>query len=100
MRPHHHHRRLIHAEASLRDTLRRVTSKTSVYLGPEELRLLDDLERHTGRSRSQLLRDGIHALADQLPARPRPQSLGVARLAPGSDRWDADELARRRGLRG
>ena len=77
-----------------------MTTKTSVYLGPEELRLLDDLERHTGRSRSQLLRDGIRALADRLPERPRPQSLGIARLAPGGGgpAWDADELARRRGL--
>jgi hypothetical protein len=79
-------------------TLRRVNAKTSVYLGPEEQRLLDDLARATGRSRSQLLRDGIHALADQLPDRPRPRSLGMARLSPGSGRWDADELARRRGL--
>ena len=76
-----------------------MTTKTTVYLGPEELRLLDDLERHTGRSRSQLLRDGIRALADQLPERPRPQSLGIARLARGGGPgWDADELARRRGL--
>jgi Ribbon-helix-helix protein, copG family len=82
----------------MEDTLRRVNKKTSVYLGTEELRLLDELERHTGRSRSQLLRDGIRALADQLPARPRPRSLGMTQLAPGPQRWDADELARRRGL--
>jgi hypothetical protein len=75
-----------------------VNTKTSVYLGTEELRLLDELERHTGRSRSQLLRDGIRALADQLPARPRPQSLGIAELARGPHRWNADELAQRRGL--
>lgn len=75
-----------------------MTTKTSVYLGIEELRLLADLERHTGRSRSQLLRDGIRALADQLPERPRPKSLGMARLAPAPRHWDADELARRRGL--
>lgn len=76
-----------------------MTSKTSVYLGVEELRLLDDLERFTGRSRSQLLRDGIRALAEQLPARPEPRSLGIAELSPARrGRWDADELARRRGL--
>ena len=77
-----------------------MTTKTSVYLGPEELRLLDDLARHTGRSRSQLLRDGIRALADQLPSRPKPRSLGIARLKPGPRRWDPDELAVRRGLGG
>jgi predicted transcriptional regulator len=76
-----------------------VTTKTSVYLGAEELRLLDDLARSTGRSRSQLLRDGIRALAHQFPARPKPRSLGIAELAPGErGRWDADELAWRRGL--
>jgi len=76
-----------------------VNTKTSVYLGPEERRLLRELERRTGRSRSELLRDGIRALAQQLPDRPQPQSLGIAALGLGGEtRWDADELARRRGL--
>jgi Arc/MetJ-type ribon-helix-helix transcriptional regulator len=78
-----------------------VNTKTSVYLGPEERRLLRELEKRTGRSRSELLRDGIRALADQLPARPQPKSLGMAALRSAETaRWDADELARRRGLDG
>lgn len=77
-----------------------MATKTSVYLGPEEQRLLRELERRTGRRRSQLIRDGIHALANQLPERPKPKSLGIGtfKLTDANRRWNADELARARGL--
>ncbi len=74
-------------------------NKTSVYLDDEDLSRLRRLQETTGKSQSELLRQGIRALAGDEEERPRPLSLGSASWdVEGDGRWDADELARHRGV--
>lgn len=75
-------------------------NKTSVYLDDSDLARLRRLRDATGKSQSELLRDGIRALAGDEEEQPWPRSVGIGSwAAEGDDRWDADDLARRRGLR-
>lgn len=74
-------------------------TKTSVYLDDDDIARLRRLQDMTGKSQSELLRAGIRALAGEEEERPRPLSLGVGSWeVEGDGRWDADELARHRGV--
>ena len=73
-------------------------NKTSVYLDDADLDRLRRLQRTTGKTQSELLRAGIRALSGDQEDRPVPRSLGVGSWpVEGGGRWDAEELARRRG---
>lgn len=80
-------------------TLRRV-NKTSVYLDDEDIARLRRLQDVTGKSQSELLREGIRALTGEEERPRRLGSLGAGSwpVDEGGRRWDADELARRRGV--
>ncbi len=74
-------------------------NKTSVYLDDDDLARLRRLQQTTGKSQSELLRAGLRALAGEPQVPPKPRSLGIGDWEPeGNRRWNADELARRRGL--
>lgn len=70
--------------------------KTSVYLTPEEIELLRRAAARTGRSRAQLIRDGVRLVTGET----RPQERAFHSLGQGHGggapyrRWDADELYR------
>jgi Arc/MetJ-type ribon-helix-helix transcriptional regulator len=72
--------------------------KTSVYLTEQEIAALRALASETGRSQSELIREGIGHVLGQRPAR-HFRSMGIASGDPDRPRrWDADELAARRGV--
>lgn len=75
-------------------------NKTSVYLDDDDVARLRRLQEATGKSQSELIRDGIRALdGDEAEPRPRMRSVGSGDWTiDGERRWDADDLARRRGL--
>ena len=68
--------------------------KTSVYLSDEEANRLAQLVRVTGKSQSDLIRQGIALVT---AAQPRPKRIFHSRGVGHGDgthpgRWDADEL--------
>jgi Arc/MetJ-type ribon-helix-helix transcriptional regulator len=72
--------------------------KTSVYLTEQEIAALRALASETGRSQAELIREGIGHVLGQRPAR-RFRSMGIGSGDPDRPRrWDADELAARRGV--
>jgi hypothetical protein len=72
--------------------------KTSVYLSDDELAGLRALATTTGRSQAQLIREGVQRVLDRRPQRAfRSMGLGQSSTA-APRRWDADALARRRGV--
>jgi hypothetical protein len=76
-------------------------NKTSVYLDDDDTARLRRLQAETGRSQSELIREAIRALADDGDEPPPPLTFIGKGSWPVDDttrRWDADELARRRGL--
>lgn len=74
--------------------------KTSVYLDDDDLARVRRLQSATGKTQSELIRAGLRALdgaADD--EAPRMRSIGSGTWAlEGGRRWDADDLARDRGL--
>lgn len=70
--------------------------KTSVYLTPEEIELLRRTAARTGRSRAQLIRDGVRLVTGEAESRERAfHSLAQGHGGGTPYRgWDADELYR------
>jgi ribbon-helix-helix CopG family protein len=70
--------------------------KTSVYLTPEEIELLRRTAARTGRSRAQLIRDGVRLVTGE--AEPPERAFRSLGQGHGSGapyrRWDAEELYR------
>jgi Arc/MetJ-type ribon-helix-helix transcriptional regulator len=76
--------------------------KTSVYLTPEEVESLRTASERTGRSRAELIREGVRLVTAGADAPARTfHSLGQGHGG-GQPyrRWDADELYRDRTARG
>jgi hypothetical protein len=72
--------------------------KTSVYLSPEEAESLRSTAARTGRSRAELIREGVRLVTGGTEATVRTfHSLGLGHGG-GKQyrRWDADELYRRK----
>lgn len=76
--------------------------RASVDLDDGDEAILRRLQQTTGRSQSERLRDGLRALAGEEPRpHPRPQSIGTGDwVTEGGRHWDADDLARPRGIGG
>jgi hypothetical protein len=70
--------------------------KTSVYLAPEEVELLQRAAARTGRSQAQLIREGVRLVTGQVePGRRTFHSLGRGRGGGAPyRRWEAEELYR------
>lgn len=70
--------------------------KTSVYLTPEEIDLLQRASARTGRSRAELIREGVRLVTgDREPRRRVFRSLGQGHGGGAPyRRWDAEELYR------
>ena len=72
--------------------------KTSVYLSEDEAERLRALASATGKSQAELIREGVRRV---LARRPRRQFRSMASgESTGAEarRWNADELASRRGV--
>jgi Arc/MetJ-type ribon-helix-helix transcriptional regulator len=76
--------------------------KTSVYLTPEQDESLRNAARRTGRSRAELIREGIRMVTGGAEETSRTfHSLGQGHGGGAPyHRWDADELYRRKVARG
>jgi Arc/MetJ-type ribon-helix-helix transcriptional regulator len=72
--------------------------KTSVYLSREETELLRSTAARTGRSRAELIREGVRLVTGSAePATRAFRSMGRGHGGgAGHARWDADELYRRK----
>jgi hypothetical protein len=70
--------------------------KTSVYLTPEEVELLSSAATRTGRSRAELIREGVRLVTG--PAEPSQRTFHSLGQGHGGGapyrRWDAEELYR------
>jgi hypothetical protein len=72
--------------------------KTSVYLTTEEAELLRSTAARTGRSRAELIREGVRLVTEG----PEPKARTFHSLGTGHGggapyrRWDADDLYRRK----
>jgi Arc/MetJ-type ribon-helix-helix transcriptional regulator len=75
-----------------------VMSRTQVYLGAEELELLNRVSRETGASRSELIRRAVHTAFGETAKEERLQALrrsaGAWRGQQGTGREYVDELRR------
>jgi Arc/MetJ-type ribon-helix-helix transcriptional regulator len=73
-------------------------SRTQVYLGVEELELLDRVSRETGASRSELIRRAVHTAFGETAQEERLQALrrsaGAWRGRQATGREYVDELRR------
>jgi len=75
-----------------------IVRKTSVYLTDEEAEGLRALAAASGRSQADLIREGIRRVLSRKPRRVF-HSMGIAASGGGEPRrWDAEELAARRGV--
>jgi hypothetical protein len=76
--------------------------KTSVYLTPEEAEALRSTAARTGRSRAELIREGVRLVTDDTEPKARAfSSLGKGHGGGAPYRgWDADELYRRKVAHG
>lgn len=72
--------------------------KTSVYLTPEEVEALRSTAVRTGRSRAELIREGVRLVTGNAEPTARTfHSLGMGHGGGAPyPRWDADELYRRK----
>jgi Arc/MetJ-type ribon-helix-helix transcriptional regulator len=66
--------------------------KTSVYLSDELAEGLERVSRRSGKSQSELIREGVQRVVDEAEAPPRVfHSMGKG-SGPPYDPWSADEL--------
>ncbi len=72
--------------------------KTSVYLTDDEAEGLRALAAASGRSQADLIREGIRRVLSRKPRRVFHSMGIIASGEPRSARWDAEELAARRGV--
>ncbi len=68
--------------------------KTSVYLTTEEVESLSSVSARTGRSRAELIREGVRLVTGRAEPEPREfRSLGKGHGGGAPyRRWDADDL--------
>lgn len=69
-----------------------------MYLTDDEAEGLRALARRTGRSQAELIREGVRQVLSRQPRRTFHSMARGASDSSAARRWDADDLAARRGV--